>query len=196
MCQRYPNAEKKPKHHYVLHAAGQLYKHGITIDAFVGERKHNMMKGIANAIKNTAAFEKTLLTRAVCMHIDHLSDPMCFSDRLINPVADTGLAHLVGTTDAWVANSAVMQGVRVASRDLVRVGATFYEIAACAAHSGKFHLLARVLERVDRPSLITSTWTRSGDMLLVTVDGEPLRLVDAWTVGANGITIADLSLTQ
>ena len=40
----YPDAVCKPKNHFLDHVAEHLERDGIILDAFVGERKHQLVK--------------------------------------------------------------------------------------------------------------------------------------------------------
>ena len=52
----------KPKHHWLLDIPAQFFRDDIVLDAFVIERLHLAVKGVAENIKNTTAFEMSVLS--------------------------------------------------------------------------------------------------------------------------------------
>lgn len=62
----YPDAKWKPKNHFVHHVPDHLDRDGIVLDAFVGERKHQLVKLCAQNIKTQARLRSRCCS--VCSH--------------------------------------------------------------------------------------------------------------------------------
>ncbi len=71
----YPEADVKPKSHYVLHVPRQVVRDGVLLDAFVGERKHGGLKRQSDRVKNILHFKHTVISRALSAHVSWLIDP-------------------------------------------------------------------------------------------------------------------------
>jgi hypothetical protein len=110
---------------------GQIDRDGLILDAFVGERKHQLIKAEAQAIKNTHTFEKSVLVRVIANQIAELSDPNHFRDRLINgkPVEDS--------VDSF-ARSLVFTGTKLSRGDCIFVGGQMCIARAFVESDGVF----------------------------------------------------------
>ena len=54
-----------PKFHWLLHFADMYAEHKMLVACYVHERKHKMLKSYCNDIKNTVAFEMSVLTEVI-----------------------------------------------------------------------------------------------------------------------------------
>ena len=95
----------KWKRHAAFHIPDQVARDGRLIDSFPMERKHQLPKGCAAPILNTAAFERTVLLKTVQAQLHGLrSRPTAFDDGLVGKHTslsgvDVALAlHWQGTT--------------------------------------------------------------------------------------------------
>ena len=123
----YPGEEVKPKDHYTHHLAGQVSRDGILVDAFVGERKNGTVKRLAEGIKNTSCFEKSVLMRVAGAQIDAVSRSDFALNRLVNPKDSAELARSYGAASATISSSMFWEGMRLRKRDLIVLdGALFY----------------------------------------------------------------------
>ena len=52
----------KPKHHWMMDIPAQLVRDQCVIDAFIIERTHLVVKGIADNVRNTSCFEQSVLS--------------------------------------------------------------------------------------------------------------------------------------
>ncbi len=59
-----------PEFHYARHVPEQIEDLGFSIDCFVTERKHNLLKKAAEPFLNTQTFERSVLARALALHIN------------------------------------------------------------------------------------------------------------------------------
>lgn len=185
----YPDAEVKPKNHYALHLPKQLERHGLILDAFVGERKNGMLKNIANDVKNTVAFERTVISRAICKQLDHLDDPDCFRDRLVGAVDEPVLAALHRVAEARVASAAVWRGMRVAIDDIMAVDGCLYQVAACCSLEARVGFLVYTFEMRCRVSATAARWSRSAEFSFLALDSKQVRLADGWYLEPDGSVV-------
>ena len=51
----------RPKHHWMLDIADQICRDGLLLDCFVIERKHLHVKAVAEHVRNTSVFERSVL---------------------------------------------------------------------------------------------------------------------------------------
>ena len=66
----------KPKHHYVTHLADSLAHHGVLLACFLMERKHKVLKRMADTRHCTRDFDRALIEQATMHHLDDLQHPM------------------------------------------------------------------------------------------------------------------------
>jgi hypothetical protein len=127
----YPDFAWKPKNHFTHHVPRQIDRDGLILDAFVGERKHQLIKAEASVIKNTLNFEKSVLVRIIAIQMAELSDPNHFRDRLINgkPLEDT--------VDSF-ARSLVFTGTKLSRGDCILVGGKMCIARAFVESDGAF----------------------------------------------------------
>ena len=57
-----------PKFHWLLHFADMYAEHKMLVACYVRERKHKMLKSYCNDIRNTVAFEMSVLTEVILPH--------------------------------------------------------------------------------------------------------------------------------
>ena len=70
----YPTSGIIPKGHWGFHLASQLLRDGYSIDCYVGERQNCILKQCAESVKNTQAFETSVLTRILGDRLAALSN--------------------------------------------------------------------------------------------------------------------------
>jgi len=173
-AEAYPSAEVKPKNHYALHVPAQSAQNAILLDAFVGERKHGGIKRVAEHIRNTTAFERSVITNAVCRQIEWLADPTNLCDGLTSPRKCPELGH-----NCSIANAMVWNGTRVVVGDCMFRHGHVFIINACADLAPGLALLVDRYEKVAQVTTCASRWTRASDdtEILQLVVGELLQLV-------------------
>ena len=62
--------EYVPKFHFTKHIPEQLRLDGFLQDCFTTERKHSLVLQAAEPVRNTRSFERSVLSRALLMHLD------------------------------------------------------------------------------------------------------------------------------
>jgi len=138
----------KPKAHYAQHLAGQLRRDGFIIDCFTGERKHQVIKAMSREIKNTSAFEKSVLFPTLAKSltdIEGLREGLNTPQPCPKDVAcDLGLPGcLFGCSVRW-------RGLTLPAGDVVMIDGTWYSTAAFFAVATTLFLLGNVLESRDQ----------------------------------------------
>lgn len=88
----YGEESAKPKHHLQMHIPSQMqgWSEGL-VDCFCHERKHQLGKRCASDVKNTGAYERSILIRAMlqqCGELRAMSLDECFLRTKIVPVSD------------------------------------------------------------------------------------------------------------
>jgi hypothetical protein len=64
----------RPKHHWNLDLPSQILRDGFVLDAFVIERSHLRVKRIADDVKNTSQFERSVLAGVVNATLNRPAD--------------------------------------------------------------------------------------------------------------------------
>ena len=83
----YGEENQTPKFHWLLHLPLELDAFKMLLSCFVHERKHRMLKAYCEDIRNTAAFEKSVLSEAVCHQLMRIDNDSTFNYAigLLNP---------------------------------------------------------------------------------------------------------------
>lgn len=189
----------KPKHHYTQHLSGQVGRDGVIIDAFVGERKHRMIKMLAQDIKNTKDFERSLLQRVICYQLDRLQDPHALRDYLHAPQEFQDLAILEGCRQSFVSSTMVWTGILIGTDDCLFLDGFLHEIVACATLDDAFAVIANVYvkthevhHRIIRLLLLCCVCDRyvgSSTMIRCRADRYPRRCLIRDVSGILGVNI-------
>ena len=76
-----------PKYHWLVHMGTHLRKHKCLLTCWVHERKHRAVKRLAQDVKNTRVYEKSVISEVVCLHLAELedADSFKFAVRLLRP---------------------------------------------------------------------------------------------------------------
>lgn len=133
----YTDAHVLPKHHWMLDTPAQFLKDSVVLDAFVIERTHLAVKGLAEHIKNIRVFERSVLSGMLC----------CLAD------ADDEMSscRLLGRTSVWpgtfarVADRAVVYGMEFAVGDVILRGPAVGLLKACALENGELTFMVQEL---------------------------------------------------
>ena len=166
------------KRHATLHIADQIMRDGRLLDSFPLERKHQLPKQSAEPIKNTSAFEKTVLIKAIQAQLHNLNrQPDMFKDSI---QGDQGVQHgmTFGTAVSW-------QGEMYHQGDIVLLENPLAGgvVEFAASSSGRFSLYLTPL-RLVRAQAGSSTWRRSdtgepGEVHVMS-HARQLRVATAW----------------
>jgi len=178
----YPEAEMRPKNHWVHHIPGQLARDHIVIDAFVGERKHSTMKEIAFDLNNTRAFEKSLLSRAVARQAEVLRLP--FADGLVSPKPCPELVDAAGRAN--VSTFLRWKGTRIAIGDCIRFNEQICIVRVCCELGDDLCLIVDTYNFAGADTPSAGRWQKSAEDVIAKLAEGDLRLVPAWFQGADG----------
>jgi len=146
----YPRVDFKPKHHYAHHVPDQLRRHGIILDAFVGERKHSSIKQCATAIENTKSFECSVLMRVLSKQLDDLLRAVAFENCLVSPRTCDALATLQGCDSAYISATVHYGGTLVSVGDAVFLDDIVHVIKACVRLDESFASCVDVYSFTDK----------------------------------------------
>jgi len=171
----------KPKHHYEQH----LDKHSdFYLDCFVQERKHTLLKDCAAPIRNTSAFEASLLASMLnssfeemkIVKLQGLAEPTTTSDELSATIGKP----------CRVSVSMRNEGVEIGMGDFAFIGpSTAISVEACTETDGKLHLIVRRLTRIARETPTTSHWRWEPGLHMFAAD-RPMQLAHCWFDTAAG----------
>ena len=151
----YPGEEVKPKDHYTHHLAGQVKKDGILVDAFVGERKNGTVKRLAEDLKNTSCFEKSLLMRVAGTQLDQVSSNDFARNRLENPKESAELARSYGAASATISSSMFWEGIRLRRCDLILLDGALFYVHGFMHVGADFLVLAAACQMQSKASYLT-----------------------------------------
>ena len=153
----YSYLEFMPKHHWLAHVPQQMRRHHVILDAFVGERRHNIVKTCAADIKHTHGFEKSVLCKVICQQLDVISRPEFLTDSLRHEQPCDELAKLVSAPTASMSTNMTWKGQLLGMDDAIWAGGTFSVIKACCSVGSdlavlvdRYTLLGRVFRTMSR----------------------------------------------
>ena len=129
----YPNAEVKPKNHYIQHVPWQLERDGVVLDAFVGERKHQIINMHATSIKNTDTYERSVLLHVLAHQLSVMAEPSFLEDGMPRREQFQPLADCLGATSAAIGGS-------------IRWKGTLLHVGDCLKFAGEVHMVEGAAE--------------------------------------------------
>jgi len=152
-------ARLTPKHDFSVHTALRFQTSvGEVVDCFVHERKHQAMKQAANPVKNTTAFETSVLSRSLLEEARQF-DALPFERGLVGramPHPELGAA--LGMSPVRVANGLRCNGLQVRVGDIVLFRSEAGIVRMCGQCDGFLFVVVTLLECARR-SNSSSCWT-------------------------------------
>jgi hypothetical protein len=147
----------KPKHHWNLDMAEQLKRDKCILDAFIIERIHLQVKRIAEHVKHTHAFERSVLAGVlnVALRVSHDCES---TDGLRKPIMP-----LPGMEGAFIADHVRVFGMQVSIGDVVFYGGVSGKVVACIAEGGDLFVLVDTMHRIAERSPHSANWALSGN---------------------------------
>ncbi len=137
----YGTAHYKPKHHLRWHVPEQILEDLMLIDMFVIERHHLWVKLVAEHIKNTGCYEKSLMSSLLTSQMNMIASPSGrVTSKLIGP-----RSALPGFDGATAAPSMSAGGEEISIGDVVVRGGDPGLVIACAAEGGILLAIVRPL---------------------------------------------------
>lgn len=159
----YGDAYFRPKGHWLQDVPAQFAVDGFVLDAFVVERLHLRVKQVAEPIKKTTSFERSVLQALLSL---------TFRDKdLVPQFGLLGRTAVLRGTQARVADRGLVNGVEVRVGEVVVKEELLGAVAALVEEDDAFSLLINPLEVVRavcdsaslcRTSLETVVWQAVG----------------------------------
>ena len=159
----------KPKHHYCFHNALQLVDRRLVADCFVHERKHQVMKSAASAIKNTSSFEASALGRVILEQSRQLRS---FGTRrgLVGKTADgPSVAAALGLEAVKLSKKARDEHIELTAGDVIRFAGGAGIVRCCAQAEDRLIVVIESLSLVSEGDS-KSTWRPEGEMQAIDLD--------------------------
>ena len=132
----------KPKHHWLLDIPAQLRRDGMVLDAFVIERQHLMVKGVAEHVRNTADYEVSVCSSVLSLQLQETDDDALF-DGLIGRTS-----RLEGFPKAVVANSLTCGCTVIRVGELITRSPDAGFVVACALEGTALFVIVAVTVKV------------------------------------------------
>jgi hypothetical protein len=121
----------KPKHHWTLDVPAQILRDRLVLDAFIIERTHLLVKGIAEHVRNTSGYERSVLSGVLTVafkaaEVEHLGDSLLGK-----------VGNLPGHPGIRVANKMAIFTFEVSVGDVILRGDSAGIVVACVLESGR-----------------------------------------------------------
>ena len=169
----------KPKHHWMMDIPRQLVRDRCVLDAFVIERTHQVVKGIATHVDNTHLYERSVLAGVTTKAFQASDDKLAAVDGLMGRTRG-----LPGCPGALVSKKLRIFGTEIAMDDVVSQGEAVGIVFACALEVGELLLLVDVMRPLRQNLSHSSIYAPVGERS-VWRDNSVSRCV-AWTAHPDG----------
>jgi hypothetical protein len=136
----YGTGHIKPKHHWMMDIPRQLVRDRCVLDAFVIERTHQVVKGIATHVDNTSGYERSVLSGVTTLAFQAVDDKLAVVDGLMGRTMG-----LPGCPGALASKQLRIFGTEIAMNDVVSQGEAVGIVFACALEAGELLLLVDVM---------------------------------------------------
>ncbi len=152
----YGEAHVRPKHHWFLDCPQQFLRDQLVLDAFVIERGHLEVKRIAEFVRNTRVFERSVLAGVVC---EALRD-----DRRRGGSGLVGPSAVVPGTGVAVADRADVHCQQFAVDDVILRSSAVGIVKACAVECGDLYFLVEPLRLVSQDAPCCGSYVTAGGL--------------------------------
>ena len=166
------------KHHWGFDVCEQIVKDGLVLDAFVVERMHLQVKGIADHVRNTSVFEKSVMAGVLNVQMQRA--------REANSVQWLR-GSLQRWQSAWLAPHMCCSGLLVSVGDIIFRGTVAGQILACAVEDDTAYVLVEELVKTSTISTHSDSWTCMGGRAVWRA--AHLEQTLAWYVRLDGHTV-------
>lgn len=146
----------RPKHHWAFDVAQQVGDSDYVFDAFIVERLHLRVKGIADLVANTTAFERSVLSGVANEHIRRGQACQAGGGLL------GAFAQHPQVPGVLVADRLELGGVRAAVGDYLFRSDIAGLVVACCLADGDLSLVVDVCQKVRDLSTHSSLWRKGG----------------------------------
>lgn len=144
----YPTEAVKAKNHWAHHLGPQVMRDGLLLDCFVGERKNGTIKRQAADLKNTSAFERSLLMRVAAAQLNAMTSDSFLCDQLLSPEKSAILAQRYQVPSASISNSMQWDGIRLRKGDHVFLDGMLHVVQCFALVGSNFAVVGYACQRL------------------------------------------------
>lgn len=176
----YGTGSVRPKHHWNLDIPGQIVRDQLIIDMFIIERLHLKVKAVAEPIKNTSQFERSLLAGVLNYSMKPASDNASWSHALLGSVRSVG-------NGVFASPKMRVHGLQIEVGDIVVASDRCGLVLSCLLIGSILHV---AVEALAREGVHTNHWGlwRPSSTCEVWVASEVRQCV-AWKPAAGGATL-------
>ena len=171
----------RPKAHWLFDVAEQLQRHPLVFDAFIVERLHLRVKHVAEPVKNTTTFEKSVLAGVVNRQAQGLEQHE-FASGLRGQTAP-----FPGCIGAFIADRMDVDSLTVSVDDVVLCAGVAGRVLACAREADILFCVVAMMRRLARASGAGVLWAHTEEIQIwpaAAVVG-----VVAWRDAAGGVLV-------
>ena len=147
----------KPKHHWLFDVACRLRRRDLLwflVDCFVLERSHLTARDVADNVKNTRSFERSVLAGVLNKQIYGLKKMVASGAML-----DFRSAPMPGYPQAQVADNMNFKGQHISVGDVVLSGDNAAGVVlACAQEGDEFFVIVETLVLIEQVTPQSATW--------------------------------------
>jgi hypothetical protein len=170
----------KPKHHWNFDLPGQIRRDRIVIDMFIIERLHLKIKSIAEPVKNTSQFERSVMAGVVNVSLKPTAENNCWSHALLGTRREIG-------DDMHEAKKMRVYGLLIEDGDVVFNGDKCGIVQACLLVSGVLHAVVENLSQQGNHTIHWGLWRPSSTYEVWVA--APLTQSVAWRPADDGATL-------
>jgi hypothetical protein len=167
-----------PKHHWMLDVPAQLRRDGMVLDTFVIERNHVSVKRIAEHIRNTLVYERSVMSGVTTAAFSRDAEASVGSGLVGRTAA------FPGNPDATIADKMDIDSMEVTVADVILRGSSVGIVSACVCEGGKLLAIVEVLALRSRMTPHAGTYARTG--VQDVWHASQLDTALAWYVKADG----------
>ena len=179
----------RPKHHFMHHIPQQIERDRLSLDCWVHERKHQMVKKSCNWVDNTCQFEKSAISRALNEQDRQLGEPGCFATGLRGTITMWPEARRTFTAEViQLASTISHAGLLVNIGDFVVVHDKVYKVLACVDADGLHYLIAATYARLEVLTQHAARWKACGANVVLELHNS-IEHSACWSVEADGTAL-------
>lgn len=152
-----------PKHHWLFDVAARLRMRDLPwflVDCFVLERSHLTARDVADRVKNTLCYERSVIAGVINKNCTNLKRMVAGNGALLGVCS----APMPGYLDARVSNTMQAYGFTVGVGDVVTdaSGIRAGVVLACAQEGEEFFAVVEEITLVDQTTPQSAIWTLGG----------------------------------
>ena len=132
----------RPKHHWLQDLPAQLLRDQMVLDAFVIERQHLMVKGVAEHVKLSNKYEESLCSSILTLQLQATDDDALFDGLIGQP------SRLEGFPQAMVANKMTFGSMVILVGDYIMRTHDVGVVVACAVEGTSLFAIVAVAVKV------------------------------------------------